>query len=77
METSLLSLTIAVAVGCKINVDLHESKPKAPNLSKGKTHDKPAWICHFCGNYGHIHPNYYKLQATKSANKPKVLVPQA
>ena len=61
----------------KISVDLHESKPKAPNPSKGKTHDKPAWICHFCGKSGHIHPNYYKLQAAKRANKPKVLVPQA
>ena len=61
----------------KIRVDLHESKPKAPNPSKGKTHDKPAWICHFCGNSGHIRPNYYKLQAAKRANKPKVLVPQA
>ena len=28
----------------KIRVDLHESKPKAPNPPKGKTHDKPAWI---------------------------------
>ena len=26
----------------KIRVELHESKPKAPNPSKGKTHDKPA-----------------------------------
>ena len=26
----------------KIKVDLHKSKPKAPNPSKGKTHDKPA-----------------------------------
>ena len=25
----------------------------------------------------HIRPNYYKLQATKRANKPKVPVPQA
>ena len=61
----------------KISVDLHESKPKAPIPSKGKTHDKPAWICHFCGKSGHSHPNYYKLQAAKRANKPKVLVPQA
>ena len=61
----------------KISVDIHESKPKAPNPSKGKTHDKPAWICHFCGKSGHIHPNYYKLQAAKRTNKPKVLVPQA
>ena len=61
----------------KIRVDLHESKPKAPNPPKGKTHDKPIWICHFCGKSGHIRPNYYKLQAAKSANKPKVPVPQA
>ena len=26
----------------KIRVDLHESKLKAPNPPKGKTHDKPA-----------------------------------
>ena len=77
METSLLSLTIAVAVGCKINVDLHDSKPKGPNLSKGKTHDKLAWICHFCGKSRHIRPNSYKLQVAKRANKPKVPVPQA
>ena len=56
----------------KIRVDLHESKPKAPNPSKGKTHDKPAWICHFCGKSGHIRPNCYKLQTAKRANKPKV-----
>ena len=61
----------------KIKVDLHESKPKTLNPSKGKTHDKPAWICHFCGKSGHISPNCYKLQAAKRANKPKVLVPQA
>ena len=61
----------------KIRVDLHESKPKAPNPSKRKTHDKPAWICHFCGKSGHIRPNCYKLQATKRANKPKVPSPQA
>ena len=77
METSLLSITTAVAVECKINVDLHDSKPKAPNLSKGKTHDKLAWICHFCGKSRHIRPNCFKLQAAKRANKPKVLVPQA
>ena len=59
----------------KIKVDLHESKPKTLNPPKGKTHDKPTWICHFCGKFGHIHPNYYKLQAAKRANKPKVLVP--
>ena len=38
----------------KIRVDLHKYKPKAPNPPKGKTHDKPAWICHFCGKPGHL-----------------------
>ena len=61
----------------KIKVYLHESKPKAPNPSKGKTHDKPAWVCHFYGKSGHIRPNCYKLQAAKRANKPKVPVSQA
>ena len=37
----------------KIRVDLHKSKPKAPNPLKGKTHDKPTWVCHFCGKSGH------------------------
>ena len=58
----------------KIKVDLHKSKPKALNPPKGKTHDKPAWVCHFCGKSGHIRPNCYKLQAAKRANKRKVLV---
>ena len=40
-------------------------------------HGKPAWVCHFCGKSGHIHPNCYKLQAARRANKPKVSVPQA
>ena len=61
----------------KIRVDLKESKPKQPTLSKDKSHDKLAWVCHFYGKSGHIHPNCYKLQAAKKANKPKVLVPQA
>ena len=61
----------------KIRVDLHESNPKVPSPPKGKKHDKSAWICHFCGKFGHIRPNRYKLQAAKRANKPKVLVPQA
>ena len=59
----------------KIRVDLKESKPKQPNLSKNKSHDKPAWVCHFCGKSGHICPNCYKQQAAKRTNKPKVLVP--
>ena len=61
----------------KIRVDLKESKPKVPNPPNCKLHDKPAWVCHFCGKSGHIRPNCFKLQATKRANKPKVLVPQA
>ena len=56
---------------------MKKSKPKKPTLSKDKTHDKPAWVCHFCGKTGHIRPNCYKLQAAKRANKPKVHVPQA
>ena len=69
--------SIEVTPPRKIRVDLHEFKSKAPNLLKGKTHDKSAWICYFCGKSGHIRPNRYKLQATKRANKPKVPVPQA
>ena len=61
----------------KIRVDLKESKPKQPTLSKDKLHDKPAWVCHFCEKSGHIRPNCYKLQAAKRANEPKVPVPQA
>ena len=57
----------------KIRVELHESKPKAPNPPNGKTHDKSAWVCHFCGKSGHIRPNCY----TKRANKPKIHVSQA
>ena len=57
----------------KIRVDLQESKPKAPNPPKGKLHDKPAWVCHFCGKSGQIHPNCFKLQVAKQANKPKYL----
>ena len=60
----------------KIRVDLKESKPKQPTISKDKSHDKPTWVCHFCGKSGHIRPNCYMLQAAKRANKPKVSVPQ-
>ena len=67
---------IEVTPSMKIRVDLKESEPKKSTLSKNKMHGKPAWVCHFCGKSGHIHPNYYKLQAAKRANKPKVPVPQ-
>ena len=60
----------------KIRVDLKESKPKTPNPPKDKVHDRPTWVCHFCGKFEHIHPNCFKLQAAKRANKPKVPVPQ-
>ena len=68
---------IEVSSSRKIRVDLKESKLKKFTLSKDKMHGKPAWVCYFCGKSGHIHPNCYKLQATKRANKPKVSVPQA
>ena len=55
---------IEVSPSRKIMVDLKESKPKKPTLSKDKSHDKPAWVCHFCRKSGHIRPNCYKLQAT-------------
>ena len=45
----------------KIMVDLQVSKPTTPNPPKGKLHDKPAWVCYFCGKFGHIHPNCFKL----------------
>ena len=68
---------IEVSSSRKIRVDLKESKPNESTLSKDKMHGKPAWVCHFCGKSGHIHPNCYKLQVGKRANKPKVSVPQA
>ena len=68
---------IEVSPSRKIRVDLKESKLKKSTLSKDKMHGKLAWVCHFCGKSGHIHPNCYKLQATKRANKPKVPVSQA
>ena len=61
----------------KIRVDLKESKPKNPPLPQDKLHDRPLWVCHFCGKTEHIHPNCFKLQAAKQANKSKVLMPQA
>ena len=60
----------------KIRVDLKKFKPKNPTLPKDKVHDRLLWVCHFCGKTGHIHPNCFKVQAAKRANKPKVPVPQ-
>ena len=59
----------------KIRVDLKEFKPKNPTLPKDKFHDRPAWVCHFCGKSGHIRPNCFKLQVAKQADKPKVPMP--
>ena len=56
----------------KIRVDLKESKPKSSTPSKDKLHDKPEWVCHFCGKSRHIRPNCFKLQAAKCANKLKI-----
>ena len=61
----------------KIRVDLKESEPKNPNLPKDKLHDRPLWVCHFCGKAGHIRQNCFKLQVAKRANKPKVHMPHA
>ena len=61
----------------KIRVDFKKSKPKNSNLPKDKKHDRPLWICHFCGKARHTRPNCFKLQAAKRVNKQKVPVPQA
>ena len=61
----------------KPRVDLKKSKPKNPTIPKDKEHNRPLWVCHFCGKTGHIRLNSFKLQAAKRANKPKVPVPQA
>ena len=61
----------------KIRVNLTESTPKNPNLPKDNKHDRLLWVCHFCGKAGQTHPNCFKLQVAKRANKPKVPVPQA
>ena len=49
----------------RTKVDLSKSKPKNPNQSGSKKHDKPQWFCHFCGESGHTRPNCFKLQASK------------
>ena len=61
----------------KIRVDFKNSKPKNPILPKDKVHDRLLWVCHFCGKTKYIRLNYFKLQATKQAIKPKVPMPPA
>ena len=68
---------VEVTLPRKTRVDLKESKHKNHTIPKDKDHDRPLWVCHFCEKTGHIRPNCFKLQVTKQANKPKVLVPQA
>ena len=58
----------------KIRVDLTESTPKNPNLPKDNKHDRPLWVCHFCGKAGHTRPNCFKLQTVKQAHDPMVLI---
>ena len=43
----------------------------------GKKYHKPQWFCHLYGGARHIHPNCFKLQATKQTTKQKVFVPKA
>ena len=75
--SEIIKLVEVTSPSSKIRVDLKESKPKNPNLSKDKKHDRPLWVCHFCGKAGHTRPNYFKLQVAKRANKRKVPMPQA
>ena len=65
--------SIEVTPSRKIRVDFQESKPKAPNLLKGKLHDKPAWVCHFCGKFGHIRPNYFSCKLLREQTNQKCL----
>ena len=57
----------------KIRVDLKESKPKNPTLSKDKVHDRVLWVCHFFGKFGHIRPNCFKLQLQSEQISQKYL----
>ena len=60
---------IEVSPSRKIKVDLKESRPKESTFSKDKIHGKPAWVCHFCGKFGHIRPNCYKLLKEQTNQK--------
>ena len=76
-KIEIVKLVEVTPASRKIKVDPRESKPKNPNLPKDKKHDRPLWVCHFCGKAGHTCPNCFKLQASKRVNMQKVLVPQA
>ena len=53
---------VEVTLPRKIRVDLKGSKFKNSTLPKDKLHDRLAWVCHFCGKFGHIRLNCFKLQ---------------
>ena len=56
---------IEVTPSRKIRVDLQKSKPKTSNPHKDKVHDRPTWVCHFCGKSGHIYLNCWFLDRLK------------
>ena len=60
----------------KIKVDLHESNLRLLTLLKARHMISLHGFIIFCEKFGHIRPNYFKLQTAKRANKPKVPVPQ-
>ena len=76
-KSEIIKLVEVTSPPRKIRIDLKDSKPKNLNLSKDRLHDRPLWVCHFCGKAGHICPNCFKLQPAKRANKSKVHVPQS
>ena len=66
-KSEIIKLVEVTSPPMKIRIDLKDSKPKNPNLSKDRLHDRPLWVCHFCGKAGHICPNCFKLQLSTYA----------
>ena len=62
LSVSEAAKLVEVTPSRKIRVDLHVSKPKTLNPPKDKVHDRPAWVCHFCENSGHIQSNCFMFQ---------------
>ena len=60
-ESEIVKPVEVIPPPMKIRVDHKESKSKNPLLPKDKLHDRPLWVCHFCGRTKHIHPNCFKL----------------
>ena len=65
LKSEIVKLVEVTPPPRKIRVDFKESKPKNPPFPKDRLHDRPLWVCHFCGKTGHIRPNYFMLQAAK------------